>query len=149
MNEPGDPIGERLRLLEEGPLYWFRDWPNEEVRGAKAGVYTIWDGGRLIYGGMSRKALFSRLRSHARGVRGGDQFNIYVCDRLVLPSLSRDQIRRVGQGLLSLDDLTREYIQETLGYRFLAVKDETTAAKLETLVKQGSLSAGKPRLNPA
>jgi hypothetical protein len=139
---------ERLKTLEEGPLYAFRDWPNEEVRGIEAAVYTIWDGTDFMYVGISKKNLFGRLRSHSRGVRGGDQFNIYVCDWLVLPRLGREQIDQVCSRQLSLDDLTREYVQSRFGYRFVAVEDEPAARELEARIKTGALSAGKPFLNP-
>ena len=34
------------------------------------------------------KGLYSRLNSHALGWRSGDQFCVYVADRLVLPTLT-------------------------------------------------------------
>jgi len=147
MSDTGDETG-RLRLLEEGPVYRFRDWPNEKVCGIAAAVYTIWDDTKFIYVGISRKNLFNRLRSHSRGVRGGDQFNIYVCDWLVLPTLSNEQIHQVGRRELSLDKLTREYVQGRFAYRFVALQDDSVARELEYGIKRGALSAGRPFLNP-
>ena len=53
------------------------------------------------------------------GQRSGDQFCVYVfcvyvCDRLVLPTLGIDDFQRVAQGELSLDRLTRDYIHQRL-----------------------------------
>jgi hypothetical protein len=99
-----------LAELRDGPLYRFADWPNPQVPNGRIGVYTVWDGDELIYVGMGGRAvgpsadangpassklsgLRSRLASHASGRRSGDQFCIYVFDRLVLPTLSLQQIR--------------------------------------------------------
>jgi hypothetical protein len=73
------------------------------------GVYTIWRGDQFVYVGMSgrgaqredfvasshgtarqAKGLWTRLNSHASGRRSGDQFNVYVCDRLIVPVLTPD-----------------------------------------------------------
>ena len=91
-------------VLINGPLYRFADWPNASVPVFGAGVYTIWHSdGRFIYVGMSGRGmttdtkrrntpqgLYTRLESHSRGRRSGDQFCVYVADRLVLPTLSPD-----------------------------------------------------------
>jgi hypothetical protein len=87
--------------LAEGALFAFANWPNAQVPRFAAGVYTIWhDDGRFVYVGMSGRSitaateppqrpygLWTRLDSHAGGRRSGDQFCVYVADRLVLPSL--------------------------------------------------------------
>ena len=104
--------------LETGPLFGFAAWPNEQVPLRAAGVYTIWRGGQFVYVGMSgrgaqredfisepdgvprhAKGLRTRLNSHASGRRSGDQFNVYVCDRFVVPILTRQQQHDVGAGL--------------------------------------------------
>ena len=152
-----------LENLEAGPLYLFRDWPVAAVPRA-AGVYSVWSGDALIYVGMAGRGrsaselteraaqrkvgLADRLASHARGRRSGDQFAVYVCDRLVLPTLSRDQIEAVAAGARSLDVLTRDYIRAHLGFRFIATEDGTSATALERRARGGELRAGKPRLNP-
>lgn len=105
--------------LAHGPLHWFREWPNAEVPPFGAGVYTVWDdAGTLIYVGMSGRTitidtqprtkpygLYTRLASHAGGRRSGDQFCVYVADRLVLPSLTAEQVRLIGAGALEFDAL--------------------------------------------
>jgi hypothetical protein len=46
-----------LQALEAGPCQRFSDWPNQSVPKVAAGVYTVWEDGRLIYVGMSVRAL--------------------------------------------------------------------------------------------
>jgi hypothetical protein len=124
------------------------------IPGSGAGVYTIWDdAGGLVYTGIAGrnpagKGLASRLRSHASGRRSGDQFCIYVCDRLVIPTLTPEQIQAVGAGTLLLDALTKQHIREFRSYRFVATTDSTSAFRLERLVQGGALDTGKPILNP-
>ena len=155
-----------LRTFEYGQLFAFRDWPNSDVPQTTAGAYTVWRGARLIYVGVSGrslaedqdaaqretaakgKGLFARLNSHASGRRTGDPFCVYVADRLVLPTLSAEQIASIGAGRLSFDELVRRYIHEHLGYRFVEVADGATARLVETEVRRGALRAGKPLLNP-
>lgn len=81
-----------------------------------AGVYAIWDSGTLIYCGMSgrefEKAQFSqrkkyglitRLASHASGRLSGNQFCVYVANRLVIPSQQAEALRKFASGDLTLD----------------------------------------------
>ncbi len=163
---PTDLFTESLHALEHGPIYRFRDWPNPFVPQVAAGVYTIWNADQLIYVGMSGhglsavdisthrvaavrgKGLFSRLNSHASGRRSGDGFCIYVSDRLVLPTLSAGDIEQVGQGRLSLDARTRQYIHAHLSYRFVESPDGRTAQAIEAAVRRGALEVGRPFLNP-
>jgi hypothetical protein len=90
--------------LASGPLFSFADWPDDLVPRRAAGVYTIWRADDFIYVGMSgrgaqrddfvagtghpaqAKGLWTRLNSHASGRRSGDQFNIYICDRFIIPT---------------------------------------------------------------
>ena len=157
-----DGIAEALAALEEGALFPFRDWPHELPRAA--GVYSIWLDGALLYVGMAGRGrnadelatraalgkvgLADRLASHASGRRSGDQFAVYVCDRLVLPTLSREQIEAVAEGAASLDTITRDYIRGHLAFRFVAVPDGPSAHALERRARRGELRAGVPRLNP-
>src|SRR5690348_11758935 len=129
--------GNSLTDLVNGPLYRFADWPNALVPRFAAGVYTVWQSdGRFVYVGMSVRSitqateapkraygLYTRLHSHAGGRRSGDQFCVYVADRLVLPTLSTDDIENVASGRHQLDAIVRRHIHEHLGYRFLVVPD--------------------------
>jgi hypothetical protein len=78
----------------------------------------------------------------------GDQFCVYVCDRFVVPSLTRSQQQQLAAGTLSLDGLIRAFVRERLAYRFVVTAAGTEAARLEGAVRRGALSAGKPYLNP-
>jgi hypothetical protein len=121
-----------VQELETGPLHRFEDWPNELVPKRAAGVYTVWEGDRLLYVGMSGRAmtaedlevsdggrvvakgLWTRLNAHASGHRSGDQFCVYICDRFVVPELTPSQQRELAAGALSLDGLTRTFVRERL-----------------------------------
>jgi hypothetical protein len=98
--------------LGNGTAYSFASWPNPLVPTFGAGVYTIWHtDGHFIYVGMSGReitaetirrntpqGLYNRLQSHASGRRSGDQFCVYVADRLVLPALSPEDIDAIVSG---------------------------------------------------
>jgi hypothetical protein len=133
-----------------------------------AGVYTVWEGERFVYVGMAgrgltaeglqkrraakgkRTGLFDRLNSHASGRRSGDQFCVYVCDRLILPTLTTAQLRAVGEGTLKLDDLVKRFIRERLSYRFVEVSDGAAAEKIERTIRQKGLAGtGRPLLQYA
>ena len=153
-------VGDQQRQLDQlrsGQLHWFKNWPNAEASSTRAGVYTVWDTeGRFIYVGMSgrgvalndARGLSTRLASHAAGRRSGDQFCIYVADRLVLPSLTAEQIADIGCGRLQLDTLVRGYIRDRLAYRFISAEDGKQAYEVENAIKRGALGE-RPLLNPA
>lgn len=152
--------------LVEGPVYLFREWPNPTVPKVAAGVYTIWRGSELIYTGMSgrgltkeaislhreaglkSRGLYSRLSSHWAGRRSGDQFCVYVADRLVLQTLTGGEIEEIAAGRLSMDKLVRTYIHEHLGYRFAEAPDSRGAFRWEKLLCSGAWNGQRPLLNP-
>jgi hypothetical protein len=152
--------------LETVERYSFRDWPNDQVPARAAGVYAIWRSQELLYVGMSgrgaqaedfvvppgeerrAKGLWTRLNSHASGRRSGDQFNVYVCDRFVVPALTPDQQRAIGEGRLLLDQMTKAFIHAHLTYSFIACRDGAEALVVERDVRRGRCSAGRPFLNP-
>jgi hypothetical protein len=155
-----------VQELEAGPPHRFQDWPNDQVPRRAAGVYTVWDGERLLYVGMSGRAmtaedlevsaggrvvakgLWTRLNAHSSGRRSGDQFCVYVCDRFVVPALTPSQQHQLAAGGLSLDNLTRSFVHDRLAYRFVVTADGAEAARLEAEVRRGALSVGRPYLNP-
>ena len=151
---------EIYEALTTGPQHSFRDALHETLPLACIGVYTIWRGTEFVYVGFAGRNLDltaehnrmrgvrDRLDSHRSGRRSGDQFAVYVCDRLVLPSLSREQIQRVAAGELSLDALTRVYIHENLSYRFAATSSYKEALQIETTLARGETGVGPPQLNP-
>lgn len=132
-----------------------------------AGCYTIWDrSGRFIYAGMAGRGLSlaaiaaatetpgtrstglrDRLASHRAGRRSGDQFCVYVFDRLVLPALSSEQIAQAAAGDLPLDGEIAHFIRTELSYRWVETADGKQAFELEALLRSGALGA-VPLLNP-
>lgn len=156
-----------LEILAIGTAFHFRDWPNLSVPLVAAGVYTVWDGEQFLYAGMAGRSLThdvvanarqantvkvqglrQRLGSHASGRRSGDQFCVYVCDRLVLATLSATEIAQVAAGELSLDARVKRYIHERLSYRWVETPDGASAYSLEAQICRGVLAAGLPLLNP-
>jgi hypothetical protein len=147
--------------LTNGPIHWFSDWSTADVPRSGAVVYTIWNReGSFIYVGMSGRSFtggtegngkagpLGRLSSHANGRRSGNQFCIYVCDRLVLPTL-HNRISEIADGTLSLDQATRNYIRANLGFRWIATESGAEARQLERWLQQGRTECGTPLLNPA
>lgn len=117
--------------LNQQPVHRFADWPNRSVPKGKPGVYLIYREGCWVYIGMSFKNLQSRLSQHASGRRSGDQFCVYVGDRLVMPKLGIDQMKGVFSGEYSLDDAIKEFVRSQLSYRYLVVADDPTARAIE------------------
>lgn len=143
------------------PRYRFADWPNREIPAVAAGVYVIWHGDVLIYCGMSGRSdevitsaskkeygLVTRLRSHASGRLSGDQFCVYVANRIVIPSLLHDDLIRFKDGELHLDGLTKRYIRDNCEYQYAVVESSSEAFSLEKQCKNGLVFGVKPFLNP-
>ena len=116
------------RVLTSGPHLSFRDWPPTDLAIGPPGVYAIWKDADFLYVGISyvdrrtssnkqAKGVFGRLASHASGRRSGDQFNIYICDRFVVPTLTSDDLDALSVGARILDAQTCAFIQEHLSYR--------------------------------
>jgi len=141
------------------PLHRFSDWPNADVPAVAAGVYAVWEAKTLIYCGMSgrelekakgkrRYGLVTRLHSHASGRLSGNQFCVYVANRLVIPSLKPEQLAEFGTGAINLDRLTKAYIHQRLEYRFSVVETSSEAFSLEKQCREGLVFGVKPLLNP-
>jgi hypothetical protein len=160
--ELGIGLEELLAKLQSGPKTSFRDFDRTGVPSG-AGVYTIWDRDeRLVYVGMSGRGLrlgdpipnrphglVTRLTSHARGRRSGDQFCVYVADRFVLPRLSAEHIEKIGSGELSLDDLVKAHIHLHFSLRFASTATAKDAFAVERAIQRGSWPPGRPLLNGA
>lgn len=153
-------VVDRMQLFSR--RYKFCDWPNGDIPLVAAGVYVVWEGQSLIYCGMSgrqfesgatskraRVGLVTRLSSHASGRLSGDQFCVYVANRLVIPLLEHSQLQRFASGEISLDALTRKYIHERLEYQFATVATSPEAYALERQCRQGQTFGTRPLLNPA
>ncbi len=141
--------------------YNFSDWPNPDIPMVSAGVYAIWNDDVLIYCGMSGReldkaiaqgkrkyGLVNRLNSHASGRLSGDQFCVYVANRIVIPQLSMADLPRFETGELKLDGLTKEYIHNHLSYEYIVVADSREAFSLEDQARRGEVFGSKPFLNP-
>jgi hypothetical protein len=94
------------------------------------------------------QGIYTRLQSHASGRRSGDQFCVYVADRLVLPALSQDDIAAIASGRHQMDAFVRRYIHENVLYRFVMLLDGTAAYAVEAAIKSGEWGHGRPFLNP-
>ena len=145
--------------MEFSNRYKFSDWPNSDIPNISAGVYAIWNGDSLFYCGMSGRqiekhkserkfGLITRLNSHASGRLSGDQFCVYVANRLVLPTLKPEDLPLFGSGELKLDSLTKQYIHDHLEYQFVLVDSSAEAYAAEIGARNGSLFGQKPLLNP-
>ena len=73
---------------------------------------------------------------------------ICAFDRLVLPTLSLQQIQNAARGQLSLDGLTRQLIRQSLCYRFTLVGDAVAARAAEREIQREGLASRPPLLNP-
>ena len=147
--------------LENGTLHHFAEWDTLSMESGVPGVYTIWRGENFLYVGISSQGtsesanrqapgLFGRLRSHANGRRSGDQFNIYICDRFVIPTLTSEQLAAVGAGELSLDTLTRDFTRQHLAFRYVFTETGDEARKVKAEIRRSGLPrSGQPFLNPA
>ena len=154
-------MSEEIEALTTGPIHWFEYWPTGEVPRTGAAVYTVWDReGQFIYVGMSGrgyqgvtrpgakgKGPSGRLSSHASGRRSGDQFCVYVSDRLVLPRL-HNRLTEIEGGTFSLDIATRDFIRANLGFRWLKLADGASALQLERRLQRGEYACGIRLLNP-
>ena len=92
--------------------------------------------------------LVTRLDSHAKGRLSGDQFNVYVANRLVIPGLEPSRLARFADGSLTLDLLTRQYIHQHFQYQYLIVDHSKEAFTLEKKCQGGEIFGKKPLLNP-
>lgn len=139
----------------------FANWHPSLVPAVAAGVYAIWESDKLIYCGMSgrsfdpaiaatksRHGLVTRLNSHASGRLSGDQFCVYVANRMVIPQLNNSQLASFATGELTLDQLTKRYIRERLSFQFTTTSTSEEAYALEAACRNGSVFGSTPFLNP-
>lgn len=147
-----------FEALATGNIHWFADWPCGGVPRSGSIVYSIWNKNlEFIYIGMSgrglgggggqRKGPWGRINSHASGKRSGDQFCVYVHDFLVIHTL-HNRLEEVRKRTLSLDQATRSYIRENLGFRWVSAASGLEALRIERLIQRGKSTLGVPLLNP-
>jgi hypothetical protein len=104
---------------------------------------------KLTASDKAKYGLVTRLASHASGRLSGDQFCVYVANRLVIPSLKPEQLAKFATGELNLDRLTKTYINERFEYQFAFVPTGAEAYALEKRCREGAVFGVKPLLNPA
>ena len=140
----------------------FKNWPNSKLPQVTAGVYVIWYGEQLIYAGMSGReiekaikdgkkkyGIITRLASHANGRLSGDQFSVYVANRIVIPELKHSQQKKFKDGEVTIDQMTKKFIRTNLEYQYLLVDKSQDAYDLEMHCRRGAVFGSKPLLNPA
>jgi hypothetical protein len=157
-NEQSPP--EIFQSLTSGRSYPFSEGLHADLSLAKAGVYAIWRGLECLYVAIAGPGLDltidhkhmsgirDRLGSHRYGRRSGDQFGVYLCDKLVLPLLTSEPIKEIAEGELSMDAMTRVHIHQYLSYRFALVSNFAEAIAIETTFAGGSTTIWKPLFNP-
>ncbi len=96
----------------------------------------------------AKYGLYNRLASHASGRLSGDQFCVYVANRLVLPELTPEVIEQFRDGSMTLDQLTKAFIHEHFEFQFCIVPSSSEAYALEIEAQKGDVFGVKPLLNP-
>ena len=147
--------------MEFSERFRFSDWPNPDVPLVAAGVYAVWNDDELFYCGMSGRGiesakrngrakygLITRLASHASGRLSGDQFCVYVANRLVIPRLAGHDLAKFATGELKLDVLVKTFIHDHLDYQYVIVDGSKEAFEVERQARQGEVFGRKPMLNP-
>jgi hypothetical protein len=148
-------------LTSFSPRKPFSLWPDSNIPKVAAGVYAIWHKSNLVYCGMSGRefekaiaasrqkyGMFTRLASHASGRLSGDQFCVYIANRLVIPSITAEQLPDFASGSIRLDSLTKAYIHQNLEYQYIILESSAEAYDLERRCRNGEYFGTKPLLNP-
>ena len=78
--------------------------------------------------------LINRLNSHASGRLSGDQFCVYVANRIVIPSLEPELLEQFRDGNMNLDRLTKRYVHDRLEYQYALVEVVRKPSQLRTSV---------------
>lgn len=138
----------------------FRDWPDKDVPPVAAGVYCIWDkDGKFLYVGMSGReyskrkhnskvyGLVTRLASHASGRLSGDQFCVYVANRIIIPELKEHEKELFRQEEMTLDMKVKRYVRENLSYRYILLGHENEAFELVRYIQEFGINGELPYFN--
>lgn len=126
---------------------------------ARPGVYAIWEAaGRLLYTGLAgvrwtaeaprpASTLARRLTDHL-DARRADVLTSYLFERVVAPTLSRDDLVAMGAGELSIRHLVRDFLRFSARVSWSVTPDYVTARLAEQAVREGALGSS-PLINPA
>src|SRR5262249_23866284 len=75
------------------------------------------------------------MRAKRRLAMPPDDDRVTSCDRLIMPRLSPDELAQLSAGSLSLDAMTKAYVQSGCRFRFVTIVDGQTAATIEREIK--------------
>lgn len=126
---------------------------------SQPGVYALWEGsGRLLYAGLAgvrwtaeaprpASTLARRLADHF-DARRADVLTSYLFERIVAPTLTRQDLVAMGDGELSIRDLVRSYLRSSARVAWSVTPDYLTARVAEQSVREGALGT-VPLINPA
>lgn len=95
-----------------------------------------------------KQGLITRLHSHASGRLSGDQFCVYVANRLVIPSLKQNDLPKFADGEFKLDSFTKTFIHNNFEYQYCLLDSSSEAYEMESKARSGELFGQKPMLNP-
>ena len=98
--------------------------------------------------GKTKYGLVTRLHSHASGRLSGDQFCVYVANRLVIPELQPRDLPKFASGEWRLDSLVKQYIHDHLDYQYVIVASSREAFQVERQARRGEIFGRQPMLNP-
>jgi hypothetical protein len=164
-----DDLDSAIADLSTGLTTPFPRWKDAKLPSVAIGLYSIWRGAEFVYVGMAGRSsperlasaraggdvtgLADRLNSHASGRRSGDQFCVYVSDRLVIQGLTQDELQAIAGARLSLDALVKRYIHENLAFRAhvlpgIGQAERRKVTALERHLRSGATPLGLPLLNP-
>ena len=87
--------------------------------------------------------LLPRLQQHANGSRSGDQFCLYVADRIILGTLNETDIREITDGVQSIDKRVMKYVRERYAFRYFVTSNGREAKEIETDIKEGQSAEAK------
>jgi len=161
LNElPKQRLKELLQNLNDCPKRKFSEWSKSDIESVRTGVYCIWnENDELVYVGMSGReyskkigstkpyGLRLRLHKHASGKLSGDQFCVYVANRLVIPDLKIDELPLFGKGTLTLNLKVKEYIHKHFSYNFTYTDNEQESYSLEVHIRTEGINKKKSFLN--
>ena len=144
-------------LSAETPSYSFSGDLRTIIPNNGSIIYTIWSlDDEFLYVGiaglqkdLTKRCPLSRMKSHASGVRSGDQFCVYIQDYFVIPEVVKSGCYAPEKGLL--DRLTKEYIHKNLRFRFahfVSEDSDKVVRALEKHIQKGACGSVKPSINP-
>jgi hypothetical protein len=73
---------------------------------------------------------------------------VYVANRLIIPSLTPEDLPKYASGAYRLDYKTKDFIREHLNYQYVVVATSAEASRIESEARSGESLQQKPLLNP-